>query len=133
MIPAPHAPYEASYRHENGGRPYLTSKPVIAWDNDGTALVPDEKTGRLRAADSYSNFAGVAPAKVPAVGILPGGTWRAEFRDDDGGVVSNPVLAWLVHADGSCVPTVADADGYADDPTTASNFVRLFQPEEEQE
>lgn len=130
MIPAT-ARYEASYRHEKDGRAHFTTKPVIAWGDDGAALVADMKTGRLCDADSWSNFAGLAMADAEVVGVIPGGSWRAEHSTDDGDVESTPVLAWLVHADGSCTPTIADRDGYTDDPTTASNFIRLYEPEEE--
>ena len=129
MIPATQ-PYEARYRHEGNGKQHFSTKPVIAWDDDGAALVPDEKTGRLREASSYSNFAGLAPADAPVIGTAPGGGWYAEHRTDNGDVDSIPVLAWLVRADGSLTPTIADSDGYTDDPTTASNFIRLYQPAE---
>lgn len=132
MIPATNL-YEARFRHETDGRPNFTTKPVIAWSDDGTALVADVKTGRLRDADSWSNFAGLATVDAPVVGAVPGGTWRAEFSTDEGGLNSWPILAWLVHADGTCAPVHADRDGYADDPTTVSNFVRLYQPEEDPE
>ncbi|MFD9225243.1 hypothetical protein ACFWDI_35765 [Streptomyces sp. NPDC060064] len=130
MIAASHDPYEARFRHENNGRPHFSTKPVIAWDDDGCALVPDEKTGRLREASSYSNFAGLAPADAPVIGTAPGGGWSAEHRTDNGDTEATPVLAWLVHADGSLTPTIADIDGLTDDPTTASNFVRLHPPTE---
>ncbi len=130
MTPAT-ARYEASYRHEGDRGAHFTTKPVIAWGDDGAALVADMKTGRLRDADSWSNFAGLAMADAEVVGVIPGGSWRAEHSTDDGDVESTPVLAWLVHTDGSCTPTIADRDGYTDDPTTASNFVRLYEPEEE--
>ncbi|MGV9242643.1 hypothetical protein [Streptomyces sp. NPDC003710] len=130
MIPATR-PFDARYRQANGDRTYFTTKPVIAWSDDGTALVPDPKTGRLVDADSYSNFAGLIAADAEVVGVIPGGSWRAEHSTDDGDVESTPVLAWLVHTDGSYTPTIADRDGYTDDPTTASNFVRLYQPEEQ--
>ncbi|MFE5189211.1 hypothetical protein [Streptomyces sp. NPDC056628] len=130
MIPATTA-YEASYRHESNGRAHFTSKPVIAWSDDGAALVVDMKTGRLRDADSWNNFAGLREATAAVIGAVPGGSWRAEHSTEEGDIESTPVLAWLVHADGYCTPTVADRDGYTDDPTTASNFVRLYQPEDE--
>ncbi|WP_455359991.1 hypothetical protein [Streptomyces sp. SYSU K21746] len=130
MIPASH-PYEARYRHDGHVRPYVTTKPVIAWGDDGVALVADEKTGRLREASSYSNFSGVAPADAEVVGAVPGGTWRAEFSTDEEGTVSWPVLAWLVRSDGECSPVYADRDGLTDSPLAVGNFVRLYQPEED--
>ncbi|MFF7180162.1 hypothetical protein [Streptomyces sp. NPDC008121] len=131
MIPASH-PYEARYRHDKpAGGSYFTTKPVIAWDATGTAQVADEKTGQLRDANTWSNFAGVVKGKAPVVAAIPGGTWRAEYSQDDEGSMAWSVLAWLVHSDGECTPVHSDRDGAVDDPTTVSNFVRLYQPEED--
>jgi len=126
MIPATH-PYEARYRHDNNGKPYTSTKPIIAWDDHGAALVADAKSGRLVDATSYSNFVRVTPADPAVVGVIPGGGWHAEF--DDGDIGSTPVLAWLVSADGSCAPIASDADGSAFDPTEIGNFVRVKAPE----
>lgn len=131
MIPASH-PYEARYRHAKpDGGSYFITKPVVAWTQDGVAQVADEKTGRLRDADSWSNFAGLVSAKAPVVAAIPGGTWWAEYADDEGDAISWPVLAWLVHSDGECVPVHSDRDGVVDDVTSPGNFVRLYQPEED--
>jgi hypothetical protein len=126
MIPATH-PYEARYRHGEGDKAYISNKPVIAWDDDGAALVADAKTGRLVEASSYSNFIRVAPTEPAVVGVIPGGDWRAEFEGgEDSGFA--PVLAWLVTADGSCAPVCSDSDGSSFDPTDVGNFVRVANP-----
>jgi hypothetical protein len=130
VIPASH-PFEARYRHDKpDGGSYFTTKPVIAWDADGTAQVADQKTGRLRDADSWSNFAGLVVADSPVAAALPGGSWRACYTDDQGGEISWPVLAWLVHSNGQCTPVTSDRDGFVDDATSPGNFQLLFQPEE---
>ncbi|MEU6344458.1 hypothetical protein ABZ883_26320 [Streptomyces sp. NPDC046977] len=134
MIPAQHVPYEARYSQENNGRKHFTTKPVVAWDDNGTAQVVDEKTGHLRDANSYTNFADLVPvALAPVVAAIPGGGWRVEYRDDEdeGRTFSEPVLAWQIRADGDCVPLTVDATGYACDPCDGANFVRVFLPAEE--
>jgi hypothetical protein len=129
MIPAT-ARYDASYRHETDGRPHFTTKPVIAWGDDGAALVADMKTGRLRDADSWSNFAGLRKADVPVVGVIPGEGWRAEAKTDTGDTDSRPILAWTLDAEGACTPLVADSDGYTEDATGGENFIRIHHADE---
>lgn len=136
MIPATR-PHTARYKHETTGpddKPHVvySTKPVIAWDADGVALVADKKTGRLRPADSWTNFHDVQPDKGRVTTAIPGAGWRAEFRFE-GRLHSWPVVAWLVREDGECEPLTVDRDGIADDPTTTSNFTRLFHPGEEDE
>ncbi|MFH0244441.1 hypothetical protein ACGRHY_18955 [Streptomyces sp. HK10] len=126
--------FTAIYRHEGSAdgktRTHYTNKPVIAWDDDGNPLVVDGKTGRLRDAGSWSNYVGVHEGEPVVVAALPGDGWRAEYRDDDGTVHSSPVVAWLVYDDGSVKPADTDRDGYVDFPTTVSNFVRIYRPEQ---
>lgn len=127
LIAAPHAPYVARYSQKNNGHPYFSSKPVVAWDAQGIALVADEKAGRLVEANSYANFAGLTPAGSVVAAVLPGGGWHAEFSQ--GGITTtDPVLAWQVDADGSTRALISDADGTAFDPSEAENFVRVLPP-----
>ncbi|MFD4524860.1 hypothetical protein ACFWP7_13230 [Streptomyces sp. NPDC058470] len=124
------AGYEASYRHENNGQSHFTTMPVIAWRDDGAALVADMKTGRLRDADGWANFAGLRKADVPIIGVIPGEGWRAEVKTDTGDTDSRPILAWTLDAEGTCTPLVADSDGYTEDATGGVNFIRVYQPGE---
>ena len=130
MIPPTGPAYEARYSHDQPtGRPYFTMKPVVAWDDRGAALVPDEKSGRLVQATSYSNFSGLCPADPPLTAAIPGGGWQAEHQGDDNTTFDVPVVAWTFHSDGSINPVCVDADGITSDPTADSNFVRLHLPE----
>lgn len=130
MIPAQH-PYQARFKHAmNSGKTRYSHKPVIAWDDDGHALVADESRGCLVMASSYSNFDGVSESRDPVVGVIPGGGWRALYNDD-GKASVDPLIAWLVHPDGSVVPVDTDNDGITSIPTEVSNFVRLLPPGEE--
>lgn len=77
-----------------------------------------------------------AGADAPIVAALPGGGWRIEYdaiRPKDGSTFSDPVLAWLVRANGETYPISTDSSGLTDDPTDASNFRRVYHPDEEQE
>ena len=132
MIPAHRPAYVARYRHHNKttDTTHHTTKPVVAWDDDKTALVADEKTGRLVDADSYSNFAGVMEADTPTVATIPGGGWLAEYRDDDGTLWTRAVLAWNAKADGDLTPVCMDPDGLAGEPFGDHGFVRLYHPDE---
>lgn len=102
MIPATR-PYVATYRHiGKNGNTYYTRKPVIAWDDDGRALVcDDENTGRLVPADHYTNFAEIqASEETKYVAAIPGGGWRLAWKNEDGSELIEPVLAWIIGADG---------------------------------
>ena len=132
MIPATR-PHVARYEQQvadAAGKPhtYYTEKPVIAWDDAGHPLVADKR--QLERADRWSNFHDVVGADSPVVAVIPGGGWMSEFKDDETGTLwSDPVVAWLFLADGSCKPVDASADGWCDDPTEDSNFVRLHHPD----
>lgn len=133
MIPATR-PYEARFKHETTGpdgktRTHYTEKPVIAWDKQGQPLVAD-KRGVLVAATGWTNFAGVHEAEPPVIAAIPGGGWVAEFTDEEG-AARWPIVAWTVRADGSCTPLTVDRDGMCDDPTDATNFGRIYHPDDE--
>ncbi|MFH8805505.1 hypothetical protein ACH4F6_39190 [Streptomyces sp. NPDC017936] len=134
MIPANRPAYVARYRHHNKATDttHHSTKPVVAWDDDKTALVVDEKTGRLVDADSYSNFAGLMEDSAPqVVATFPGDGWLAEYRDEDGTTFTFRVVAWNAKDDGDLEPVVVDKDGFASNPTSDDGFVRLYHPSEE--
>lgn len=66
----------------------------------------------------------------PVVAALPGGGWRARFKEDDGSRHVWPIVCWLVRADGSCTPVDVDCYGIQGDPTESSNFDRLLGPDD---
>lgn len=127
MIPAT-VRYEASFRHENKGEPYMTTKPVIAWNDFDEAMVTDEKTGRLVTADSYSEFVGLGLAEAAIVAAVPGGGWAAQYDGGpDNGLI--PVLAWLISEDGHITPISSDAEGCHFDLTNTTDFDRMKSPD----
>ena len=134
MIPAESGAHVARYIHRKDDTPgaCFSTKPVVAWDDHGAAMVLDTRRGCLVQADSYTNFDAVVSAdSTSIVGAIPGGGWRAEYRQDDGSTLSTPVVAWNVRADGGLDPICVDPDGLTGDPTDDTNFVRLYLPDEE--
>lgn len=130
MIPARH-PYEAHYKHEHEGRTVFSSKPVIAWGDDGHALVVDERTGRLVPADNGRTFTGVGEGRFPVVAAIPGGGWRTAYREDDGTLSIDPLVAWIVRSDGTMTAIDTDSHGDCDEAPSISNFAHLLAPGEE--
>ncbi|MFC8491220.1 hypothetical protein ACFUJU_10515 [Streptomyces sp. NPDC057235] len=133
MIPAT-TPYVARYRQTVDRRDgtqgsYLADRPVIAWDDEGEALVAADERGRLVLASGYSNFDSVRPAGPHVVAVLPAPGWLAQYKDDSDGIVfTRPVVAFLVESDGGCKPLAVDSDGFTDDARDSGNFVQLIDP-----
>lgn len=117
---------------ENDDRPNHT-KPVVAWDDNGAALILDEKLGALRPARDFTNFLRVVEDDdTPTVAAVPGGGWMIEYTDDSepGGTFRAPVVAWAVDAKGWATPLGADQGGGYAEPVGGANFHRLIAPDE---
>ncbi|MFC7933961.1 hypothetical protein [Streptomyces cinereoruber] len=127
MIPAQH-PYQANYRQEKDGRTVYRSKPVIAWDGEGQALVADERSGQLVPANNGRTFTGLSEGEYPVVAAIPGGGWGARFKEEDGTFLVDPLVAWTIRSDGTLTPIDTDSTGLCDDPTTVSNFDGIVAP-----
>lgn len=127
MIPAQH-PYQAHYKQEERGRTLFTCKPVIAWDDEGQALVVDERTGRLVPANNGRAFTGLSEGGHPVVAAIPGGGWRARYTNSDGTSLEDPLVAWTVHSNGTLTPIDTDHSGLCDDATAVGNFDGLVAP-----
>jgi hypothetical protein len=127
VIPAQH-PYEATYKQEENGRTVYRSKPVIAWDDEGEALVVDERSGRLVPANNGRTFVGLSEGTHPVVAAIPGGGWSARYKNEDGTFNVDPLVAWTVRSNGTLTPLDTDATGWCDDPTTVGNFDGLVAP-----
>lgn len=131
MIPAV-TPYEVRYQREET-RPdgtknvWWNSTPVVAWSDKGFPLVAGKRG--LVLAELLGEYE-LYESSGPVVATIPGGGWRAEYKNEDNSVDSNPVIAWVVYADGSCHPFDSTGDGYAESVNEVSNLVRVFHPEE---
>ncbi|WP_199551413.1 hypothetical protein [Streptomyces sp. N35] len=131
MIPATEV-YIARYKVETEQGTHYETRPIVAWDDTGYALVADTKKGRLVRANKDSNFAGLQlDEEAPVIAALPGGGWTALFAEDAAGSNTEPVLAWHVFASGFMKPIVMERGGMPEDPTEIENFVRLVAPGEE--
>jgi len=128
MIPATIA-YMAVFKSKlDGGTEFLHRRPVIAWDEDGYALVADEANGRLRQAAGYGGaFVQLLEGGDERfVALAPGGGWLVE-RTGPGGTSTVPVVAWGV--DGNGVVYALDTDGDGEVDKVAGEY-RIFHPSE---
>lgn len=130
MIPARH-PHEAHYKQEEGGRTVYRSKPVIAWDDEGQALVVDERSGRLVPANNGRTFTRLSEGGHPVVAAIPGGGWSARYKEPDSSSIVDPLVAWIVRSNGTLTPVDTDFTGVRDDPTAMGNFGGLVAPRAE--
>lgn len=126
MIPAGR-PYDAVFKTTENGRDREWQKPVIAWDDNGNALVADHEEGALRAVSTAGNFVRLQEARGPAAGVIPGAGWRAVFgHGEDRGI--HDVLAWVIDQDGYGAALWADEEGQVLEVTEIDDFARLLAP-----
>ncbi|WP_329095130.1 hypothetical protein OG979_11630 [Actinomadura citrea] len=108
------------------------TRPVDGWHAEtGMALVADPKQGKLRPVTDWDDFAGLERAER-AIAALPGGGWRAHWKDEAGGPLTQPVLAWLIGASGSATPITIDTSWY-EDRTDLSEPDYILAPGEDPE
>ncbi|MGW9637456.1 hypothetical protein [Nocardiopsis alba] len=102
MIPAPPG-HIAYFKGER-----LYKKPIVAFDNSGNALVMDAKSGKLRAANSYSDFLHAMYDNDRIVSVIPGGGWEFAYMDNEGQDETitrrAPVVAWAFNETGHGTP-----------------------------
>lgn len=124
--------HAASFRYgskDSGGYSWM-SKPIVAWDDEGYALIAGEessKAGRLVRACTFSNFHGITDADPVYVAAVPGGGWQVAWPQDDGTEYVEPVVAWALKDDGSMQACTVDVDGYVD--TVPTGKVKLIRPD----
>ncbi|WP_041254972.1 hypothetical protein [Frankia sp. EAN1pec] len=87
-----------------------TNARVIAWNNDGQALVVDKAAGRLVPAAQFEGFEGLE-VDDHIVAALPGDGWMGEFRSG-GSTFHEPVIGWRVLHLGIGDPFFGDDQGY---------------------
>lgn len=111
MIPAT-VPYTAVYKRQiqKGAPYYYDRQPVIAWSDDGEALVASAD-GDLVPASRSAAFVHVDKVDTAFIAVIPGGGWRIEWPQEDGTTLTEPVLAWGIDADGWGKPLMTDVDG----------------------
>lgn len=128
MIPT-NVPYTATFRttrpvRDGGTREVWKDRPVIAWDEDGYALVVGNH-GLVRAAnlDGYEGLSEGSDSRV--VGAIPADGWRIAWKLDDGQEPTDRILLWLVKADGMVEPVWVDPDGDAEGVSIPFNETRF--------
>jgi hypothetical protein len=87
-------------------------RAVLGFDSKtGVPMVLGDGDRRARRADYYHNFEFLEFDEAPVVAALPGQGWRVEFTDDNGESRSQPIVGWLVRADGSVTPADTNEAG----------------------
>ncbi|MBO0844571.1 MAG: hypothetical protein J2P22_04050 [Nocardioides sp.] len=128
MIPNTNPEIGASFK-ETDDHPRFT-RPVIAWDDDGTPLVNGRR--RLVRADNFDGYAGLVGGEFydeeRYIGLIPGGGWTVTYSIKDG-PDTTPLVAWGLTESGELVPLDVDCNGYAENVRNVSNFARLTPPE----
>lgn len=115
MIPAPRGYVAHFARKKPDGTTALTSKRVIAFDEDGIPCVLSDAERSLVRADSASNAGDYGwtneGAHPPILALIPAGGWRIEKTTEDGVTWSEPLVGWGATPDGSVVPLDINSDG----------------------
>jgi hypothetical protein len=106
------------------GEPYA-HRPVVAWTDDGDALIANGRAGDLKIASSFGNFQWLSSGEGTdrddeVVAVLPGNGWVVNWKEEEAD--PDPVFAWLVTRGGYIKPVVMGADGYAEDPRQDKEF-----------
>lgn len=107
----------AVYKSSSSSRTSHNERPIIAWDDDGNALVVEDHSGELipaRLLGGIGMFAGVRiepREEGPYIGVVPGQGWFIRTRHDDGAIEDTAVVAFAIRADGTGDPLMATADG----------------------
>lgn len=123
MIPSKDG-YFALY-NDNGRA--VRSRPIIAWDDEGEALVAGSHG--MKTAGSIEGFSGITRHGVPIVAAVSGGGWLVDCTDEDGNSWTDKVVAWGIQADGTARPITTDPDGVTGDPTESVAKYRIYHPE----
>lgn len=102
---------------------------VVAWSDEGHALVLDSERGKLVRADQRKGFRSVHQEGPTYAGMVPGGGWMYEFTSDDGSTRVQPVVAWMLKHNGDFIPcNLSDDDSiYASE--VVGDGIRIYHPE----
>lgn len=102
--------------------------PVVAWDENGHAMVVDEHKGMLTKADRRDDFKCLKDDhSPPIVAIMPADGWRCAITND-GAEEDTPLVGWGLTATGDVVPLGIDDDGYVDISRGFSLPYRIYHP-----
>lgn len=132
MIPATTL-HHATFRHTDlDGRPTERDEPVIAWDEEGHALVLNNN--RLVRAKTLRGFVAVTWEEIgPVVGIASVDGWVAEFLSSEDRQTTLPLAGMAIRSTGEAFPLVIYPDGRCDDPQGDRTFKRIYHPGQDTE
>jgi hypothetical protein len=121
----------ARYRHRDGWREWTTEKQVLAFDDNGEALVLTDD-GLEPAHRQPGRFLGIMEPDTTFRTIITSGGWRARVTLHDGSAYVVPLVAWAIDDHGWGVPIITDADGGAQ-PLQPKDYARveLEHPDEQ--
>ena len=105
---------------------------VVAWDDDGHALVADHETARLVRAADTEDFAYLSEAD-PEHAVIPGGGWMLERVVPGGDVpggrtITEPVIAWRIDPGDGFGVAVARGDDGAEVENLTFGYTRIWHP-----
>lgn len=116
-------------RYERDGM-LLGVRPVVAFRDDGDALVIGNRGEGIVRARSIEDFARIEVAHPPVVAAVPGGGWRVQRRAEGAQPATEHVVAWLVRADGRVEAVTCDATGRRRAVRDATSAVVMLPPGE---
>jgi hypothetical protein len=91
------------------------------------ALFVDPQESRRKPVTEWTDFSHLERAEQ-VVAAVPGGGWRAHWEEEAGALLTEPVLAWLITANGRATPITVEPNGYVD---TAELVDRILAPGED--
>ncbi|MGW0805252.1 hypothetical protein [Nonomuraea sp. NPDC002799] len=89
----------------------LRTMDVVAWDDEGRALVLDGRRGELVDARSYGDLRDVTHKRDPYISAVPGQGWLIEVTEQDGKTWTHPVIAFAIDLDGYGTVVAGAGDG----------------------
>lgn len=61
---------------------------------------------------------------------IPANGWRIRYRNPDGSMWSEPIVAWAIYADGAVKALTVDRGGYVE-PTECESHCEIYHPDQE--
>lgn len=104
------------------------TEAVLAWDDQGHALVLDARRGQLVQARSLDGFRQVQQGDDPYLTAVPGQGWLVEATEPDGKVWTQPVIAFALDKDGCGVVVTGAGDGSVEAERLDGETRKLIPP-----
>lgn len=102
--------------------------PVVAWSDEGEALVVDSRRGTLRPARTLTGFTAVTEDDESIVTAVPGGGWMMRYIAEDGSTWVEPVVAWAVDRRGYADALATDSTGAVEPLRGLTRRPEFFHP-----